>query len=185
MLSEIKAMIRCEVIKADGIHLVANWENGGSDAVDEPIHTAEALLKAYPETKREDAEAFYAGKRDGFVIRHWTDEHGRKVVDTAYFPTGEHEERNGRSGAMHISDGESEISLNYSEMTRTEILDSPRSVNLLKAFEAMPDSELERFLQSISHPLSSLDLGERNAFKLMAEIESCGIMVKKAREAAA
>ena len=51
------------------------------------------------------------------VIRHWTDEHGRKVVDTAYFPTGEHEERNGRSGAMHISDGESEISLNYSEMT--------------------------------------------------------------------
>ena len=185
MLSEIKAMIRCEVIKSHGIHLVAEWEEGGSDALDLPIHSVSELIGEFPETSQEDAEAFFAGERDGFVIRRWTDEHGRKVVDTAYFPTGEHEERDGRSGAMHISDDESEITLKYSEMTRSEILDSPRSVNLLKAFEAMPDSELERFLQSISHPLSSLDLGERNAFKLMAEIEACGIMVKKAREAAA
>ena len=77
-----------EEIRKHGLHVVANWEGGGSDALDIPIHSLKELLDEYPETDKKEAKRFFNGEIDEIVIRTWTDDDhdDEKVVDTAYWP---------------------------------------------------------------------------------------------------
>ena len=72
-------------IEKYGVHIVANWEDGGSDACPDDIHTTEDFLKAYPTANSRDVFDFMAGIRDGITVRTWVDDHNRLVCDTIYY----------------------------------------------------------------------------------------------------
>ncbi len=176
MLSEIKAQIRVIAIKALGVHIVAEWEEGSSDAVDLPIYDVAEMLKRFPQMSNADAKAFFTGKCDGMIVRRWIDDQGRKAVDKAYFPCDEVDNE------MSISTGDVEITLMFDEITVDEILRKPPKLDIEKRLEAMPANELHKLLGSLSFSLSSLDVGEAEVFKLLAEIEASAIKVEKARK---
>ena len=73
------------ITESFGVHIVAEWDDGGSDAVDLPIYTKQEFKSEFPEAESADIDAFFRGEQDGFVVRKWTDEHGRSVTDKAYF----------------------------------------------------------------------------------------------------
>lgn len=73
------------VTESFGVHIVAEWADGGSDAVDLPIYTKQAFKSKFPQANEMDIDAFFRGERDGFVVREWTDEHNRSVTDRVYF----------------------------------------------------------------------------------------------------
>ena len=78
--------IRKVSIEHIGIHIVANWEDGGSDAViEERIKTPDEFFEAYPTAISRDVFDFFAGIRDGIQVRTWIDDHNRVVCDTAYY----------------------------------------------------------------------------------------------------
>ena len=145
---DAKALIRVASIKEFGVHIVAEWEDGGSDAIDFSIHTQDDLIKEFPETCREDAKAFFEGKRDGIFVRRWTDAHNRKVIDKAYF---------------RIDEADDEFYFPNEEIT------------LEQHISMLPDEENDRLLQGLSDVLSGLGIGEGEAFKLLAEIEAIAI----------
>lgn len=72
-------------IEKYGVHIVANWEDGGSDAVTDDIHTTDDFFKAYPDAISRDVFDFFAGIRDGITVRTWVDDHNRIATDTVYY----------------------------------------------------------------------------------------------------
>ena len=89
MFVDLRCQMRKRSIAADGIHLVTEWETGGSDANNLQIHTAEKLLKEFPQTDPYDAQAFFDGIRDGFIIDRYEDNDGTPVKCLCYFPCSE------------------------------------------------------------------------------------------------
>ena len=96
---EILQAIRKVSIKHIGVHLVANWEDGGSDADVLPIHSAVEMLQEFPTADRDQVQAFFAGIQDGIQVRTWIDEHNRLVCDTIYYQLEE------------ISENQNEVSI--------------------------------------------------------------------------
>ena len=87
-----------------GVYIVANWEDGGSDAIiDERIKTPDEFFEAYPTAISRDVLDFFAGIRDGIQVRTWIDDHNRVVCDTAYYYLDE------------ITESSTEVSLSLSE----------------------------------------------------------------------
>ena len=87
--SNVQQSIRklsCEHI---GIHIVAEWEDGGSDANELPLYTVADFMRSYPNADLQKVVNLYEGKGDNFVVRHWTDEHNRKVVDKVFYVLSE------------------------------------------------------------------------------------------------
>ena len=83
--TEIVEFIRALSCKTIGVHIVAEWEDGGSDASDLSLYTAADFHRMFPDAPLADVLRFYEGKGDGFVVRIWTDEHGMKVTDRIYY----------------------------------------------------------------------------------------------------
>ena len=77
--------IQAEIAK-HGIHIVANWEDGGSDAVDLNIFNTKQLREEYPEISVEDADAFFAGTKNELESNPYFDRFDREVQDTIYHP---------------------------------------------------------------------------------------------------
>lgn len=50
-----------------------------------------------------------------------------------------------------------------------------KRLDLEKEIKALPDAELERFVNEIKFPLSGLGIGEAKAFNLLAKIEHVAI----------
>lgn len=96
---DILHAIRRVSIKHHGVHIVANWEDGGSDAFVDDIHSVETMLHRFPTANIVDVEEFMAGRRDGIRVRTWIDDHSRLVCDTAYYHLDE------------ITDSEKDVSL--------------------------------------------------------------------------
>ena len=86
LISEsVKKCIRSLSCKYMGVHIVANWEDGSSDAVVLPLYRLQDFIREFPEAERRDVMNFYEGRRDGFVCRKWKDDNGDVVTDTAYY----------------------------------------------------------------------------------------------------
>lgn len=86
LFSEVlKQDIRKLSLKYMGVHIVANWEDGSSDAVVLPLYTKEAFMREFPESNQKDVLSFYDGRDDGFECRKWKDDLGNIVTDTAYY----------------------------------------------------------------------------------------------------
>ena len=85
LIEKIRAL-SCQYI---GVHLVATWDDGGSDANDLPLYTAADFIRQYPDADKNEVVTLYEGKGDGFIARQWTDEHNRKVVDRVFYVLSE------------------------------------------------------------------------------------------------
>lgn len=68
-----------------GVNIVAEWEDGGSDAIDLPLYTIADFMRKFPQAKQQDVVNFYQGRADGFIVRKWYDEHDRLVTDKVYY----------------------------------------------------------------------------------------------------
>ena len=87
----IQTCVKQEIMRLSckyiGVHIVADWERGSSDAVVLPLYRKQDFIREFPEANESDVSAFYDGRRDGFVCRKWKDDNGEVVTDTAYFAT--------------------------------------------------------------------------------------------------
>lgn len=83
---EIEAYIRILTIKHFGVHIVSEWQRGGSDARDMKIHTEEKLLEAFPEAPRENVKAFFQGLEEGFIIEERRDSYNSPIRDRLWYP---------------------------------------------------------------------------------------------------
>lgn len=56
-------------------------------------------------------------------------------------------------------------------------------MNIQERIESFSDVDLRKFLQGLSDVLSTVDIGEGDAFQLLAEIESVAIKEERSRAA--
>ena len=77
--------IQAEIAK-HGIHIVANWKSGESDALDLNIFNTKQLREQYPEISVEDADAFFAGTKNELKSNPYFDDLSREVQYTIYHP---------------------------------------------------------------------------------------------------
>lgn len=56
-------------------------------------------------------------------------------------------------------------------------------IDIQKRIKAFPDAELDRLLQGLSDVLSTLDIGEAEAWDLLSEIEAIAIKESQSRSA--
>ena len=169
MLSEkVLQVIRSESIKNYGVHSVAEWESGGSDAVTQCIHTKTDFRKEYPQAKTEDITDFFDGKRDGFVVDRQPDSKrdGEMITYRVYYCVQETPD-----GEVTIFDNDGEIVI--SRFTEVDI--DTRIANWLNV------DELQKLLKGLARILSSLDIGEDAAWKLLCHIETKAIDALKAK----
>ena len=170
-----KEIIRTE-LKEYGVHIVAAWDDGGSDAVDLAWHTPERLIEAYPEIKMEDAIAFYNADIDELKSDPYEDDLGRKVVDTIYHPV--YHENDGTILTIREECDDEPIEETDDDIPFPEVT---TEINLTRRLETMPIKELETFVNEIKFPLSGLGIGTADAWALMADIEAIAIEIYQAR----
>lgn len=84
---KVKQHIMALSCKYIGVHIVANWEDGGSDAVVLPLYRVQDFIREFPYADKGDVIDLYEGRKDGFICRKWEDDNGNVVTDTAYFAT--------------------------------------------------------------------------------------------------
>lgn len=172
LTEKVRQAIRKLAIKEGGVHIVAEWKSGGSDAHDLPIYTKEELIKEFPNTKPEDAEAFFNGERDGFVIATWKDSHhnNEEVTDTAWYPMFSENE----DGSLFIENDNEAVDISFRTIfTRDILIDN--QYNAKKRIKKLSDDDLEKLMTSLRMSLSSPDLGEKGAWDLLVDIEKVAI----------
>ena len=165
MLSEkVLQVIRAESIRNYGIHSVAEWDEGGSDAVDLPIHTKAEFRKEFPKAKTEDVTDFFDGKRDGFVADYDSE---KGITYTIYHCVDVAEDG---EVVIHDADGEIVIARDSGEV--------PIEIMIANWLDV---EELNKLCQGLARILSSLDIGEKEAWKLVCHIESKAIDALQAK----
>ena len=98
---ESQAEVSTETVKQAiseyGILLVADWEGGGSDAVNFDIYNEADFWKEFPKSDPEiianpdEVKRFFAGELHDFRVRWWID--GNQVVtDTIHVPSDLYED---------------------------------------------------------------------------------------------
>ena len=170
MLSEkVLQTIRAESIVKYGVHSIVEWENGGSDAVDLPIHTKLDFRKEFPNVNTGDLTDFFDGKRDGFVVDRIADDarDGEMMTYKVYYCVQETDD------SITILDNDGDIVIERF----TEVKIDTMIENWLDA------SELEKLLQGLSDILSGLGIGEADAWKLVCHIEEKAIAALNAKRA--
>lgn len=175
MIDKITQTINKLSIQECGIHVVSEWSTGPTDGVGLAIHTKEEILKEFPNTPPDLLDEYLEGKKEGFIIDKHTDDeypHAGEVTTKIYFPTDFNDEKN----ELIIVHPDDEIIINFRHLSDIE-----KFYEIRNQMRAMPITQLYKFMRAISTPLSSTDLGEGQAFKLMAFIESIGIEVLKER----
>lgn len=169
MLSEkVLQVIRQESIVNYGVHSVAEWESGGSDAVDLCIHTIADFKKEFPNAKENDVIDFFAGERDGFVVDKIADDErdGEIITYTVYYCVSVFDDH------ICILDADGDI---FVERDNGEVDIDTRIANWLDA------SELEKVCKGLARILSGLDIGESDAWKLICHIESKAVAALQAK----
>ena len=167
---ELEEYLRVLALKHIGFLIVAEWEEGGSDAINFDPMTLEEFFEEFDEAPKEDAKAFWEGKRESFILRHWTDEHGRRIKDTIWHMLHYGPDDN----EMHIEDEKEVLTIHFNKEKLKDIK-PPIEVRI----QTMSKRELEKLLTGLNYTLSGSEIGERDAFKLLAEIESLAIEAKK------
>ena len=76
--------IRRQFIATDGVHIISESEDGITEGYDE-IMDADGMLSEFPHANPADVEAYFAGKRDGFLLE-MSMYRGKMFKYRAYFP---------------------------------------------------------------------------------------------------
>ena len=77
--------LSCEYV---GVVIVAEWADGGSDAMTLPLYSATDFHREFPDVAElSQVLDFYKGKGDGFIVRKWKDDNGRDVTDKVFYPS--------------------------------------------------------------------------------------------------
>ena len=175
MIDKITQAINKLSIQECGIEVVSEWENGQTDGAGIAIHTKEEILKEFPDAPPDLLDEYLEGKKDGFIVEQYEDDqnpHCGKVTTKIYFPT-DFDRKDRELIIVHPDD---EIIINFRRLSDIE-----QFYEIRNRMRAMPVIELYKFMRAISYPLSGSEIGEKQAFDLMAFIESIGIKVLKER----
>lgn len=94
-----------------GVHIVAEWADGGSDSNIIPLYDADAFLREFPDADKQKVLDFYEGKGDEFEVRRWRDDCGTEVVDTVFYCSSTTTADNGSANEIVMEDNYSYLEL--------------------------------------------------------------------------